>query len=220
MMHAKNVLHAAPEDEVWAAVFESLRELRDALGEAEAKLKVMGPKPVESVVAAMLTLVRNYLGRHRASFTRHMANQSRHAEADWPGLPRAALELLALREAVEALSAPLNSYARNGDELPSYEVHSDAWDFGWGTIGDLRIQPYDRRQPQVSWKVLLTALQSELPSIRLLAIDHVATSGNSKATQELITLLADPDEGVRSRAALALRTMPRAAARAEDVPGS
>jgi hypothetical protein len=214
MTHAKNVLHAAPEDEVWAEVFESLRELRDALAATQAKLKVTGPKPVESALEAMLTLVRNYLARHKASFTRHMANHSWHAQADWPGLPRAALELLALREAVEALSAPLNSYARNGDQLPSYEVHSDAWDFGWGTVGDLRNQPYDRRQPKLSWEVLLSALQSELPSIRLLAIDHIATSGSRKATQELMTLLADPDEGVRSRAALALRTMPRAAPRA------
>lgn len=113
-------------------------------------------------------------------------------QAEWPGLPRASLELLALRETLAALVYPLNHCGvgqdfRNGQGPRSDQI--DLWDFAGSQLAHPPSEhnrslsdAYRRRPPgsaaagvdEVPTTVLSTALGSRLSSLRIAAFEELA----------------------------------------------
>ncbi|MEU2874605.1 HEAT repeat domain-containing protein [Streptomyces olivoreticuli] len=238
VMSSKNVFHVGLENEVWGAVFNSLRGLRSDLEDAYTELAVTGPDTVRAVIDAMLTTVRNYLGRHETSFMRHMHRaESWHAQWDWPGLPRASLELLALRESLAALIEPLNRYVsrdrqsthrswlgylshfingfnQNRPDGEYYISLADAYlNFPVGAAAS--------GAPRLSMNILSAALQENLPSVRMAAfeeIGHLATEGNEEASTVVLDLLTSRDSTLQKRAQLTLQRLPQHVITSRHIP--
>ncbi|ARH89430.1 S1 family peptidase [Streptomyces sp. MOE7] len=227
MMSSKNVLHVGLEFEVWGAVFESLRGLRSALEDAYTELAATGPDAVRAVIDAMLTTVRNYLGRHETSFMHHMHRaESWHGQWDWSGLPRASLELLALRESLAALTEPLSRFVSRDRR----NTHP-----GWLGYLSLLINGFNRYRPdseyhtsladaylnfpvgaaasgvpRLSMSVLSAALQENLASVRMAAFEEIgrlAEEGHEEAGAVVLDLLTSRDSTVRKRAQTILQKL-------------
>ena len=227
MMLSKGVLHDDLYFEAWQAVFFSLRELRTTLAEAYTELVVTGPEPVRAAVDAMLTTVRGYLGRHEASFHRHASETTgtwMQVQDSWPGLPRASLELLAVRETLDALIYPLNQYADNGEvdaarfTTPQPDAQSPASRYLARPLGDAAAGT-----PPVSMTVLATALESEPRSLRMAALEEIAQraeQGDVSAARVLLDLMSHQDNVLRTRAKtmLMLPRLPAEAVEAHHVP--
>ncbi|MFF3158653.1 serine protease [Streptomyces sp. NPDC057910] len=228
MMLSKGVLHDSLYFEMWTAVFKSLRELRTALTEAYTELVVTGPEPVRAAVDAMLTTVRGYLGRHEASFERHAAEATGNwmqVQDSWPGLPRASLELLAVRETLDALIYPLNQYAENGEADASRFTPPglNRRNPGAPSSSYLRRPVGDAASgtPLVSMTVLATALESEPRSLRMAALEEIAQraeQGDIPAARALLDLMSHQDDVLRIRARSMLLRLPSDAAEARHVP--
>ncbi|MFE9459151.1 hypothetical protein [Streptomyces californicus] len=225
MMLGKGVLHAHLDHEKWGIVFPSLRELRTGLEDAYTELVVTGPEPARAAVDAMLTTVRGYLGRHEASFNRHEAEAAgtwMQVQDSWPGLPRASLELLAMRETLDALIYPLKQYADNGEtdaaRFTSSQPYamSPASRFLYRSPGGAA-----SGAPLVSMTVLATALESELRSLRMAALEEIAQraeQGDIPAGRVLLDLMSHQDDVLRTRAKSMLPRLPPKAAEARHVP--
>ncbi|WP_269857001.1 trypsin-like peptidase domain-containing protein [Streptomyces sp. RPT161] len=225
MMLSKGALHDDLHFEVWRAVFGSLRELRTALTEAYTELVVTGPEPVRAAIDAMLTTVRGYLGRHEASFDRHAAETTgtwMQVQDSWPGLPRASLELLAVRETLDALVYPLNQYVDNSEvdasrfTPPHSNRQSVSSSYLRCPVGDAA-----SRTPMVSMAVLATALESEPRSLRMAALEELAQRaerGNVPAARVLLDLMSHQDDVVRTRAKTMLPRLPSEAAERSHIP--
>ncbi|MFF5090445.1 HEAT repeat domain-containing protein [Streptomyces niveus] len=242
MMRSKNVLRVPLDEEIWDGVFHSLRELRNALTDAYTELLATGPDSVRAVIDAMLTVVRNYLGRHETSFALHMSQSPQHGQVhyqfEWPDLPRASLELLALRESLAALIEPLDHFTTSPEAQPSWELtigHSDRLSIateetpGWFGGGGYSLLYAFLRQPagaaagapRLSMTVLLTAFGQNLPSVRMAALEEIAqraTQGEEEAGSVVLDLLASPDSTLRHRAQITLPHLPQHLIKPGHVP--
>ncbi|MFJ5686730.1 HEAT repeat domain-containing protein [Streptomyces sp. NPDC093099] len=244
MMRSKNVLHDDMEHEIFKVVFRSLRELRDALADAYAEIVVTGPEQILAVIDAMLTAVRSYLGRHEGSLKLHdQAHPSpvwHVMQAEWPGLPRASLELLALRETLAALVYPLNHCGvgqdlRNGQGPRSDQI--GLWDFAGSQLAHPPSEhnrslsdAYRRRPPgsaaagvdEVPTTVLSTALGSRLSSLRIAAFEELAERakrGETDAARPLLDALDDEHEDLAARARAAVHAgLPNQAGESRHLP--
>ncbi|MFD4175215.1 hypothetical protein [Streptomyces anulatus] len=225
MMLGKGVLHADLDHEKWDIVFSSLRELRTSLEDACTELVVTGPEPVRAAVDAMLTTVRCYLGRYEASFDRHDAEATgtwMQRQDSWPGLPRASLELLALRETLDALIYPLKQYADNGETDAAR--FTPAQPYAPSPADRFLCRPPGAAAsgtPLVSMTVLATALESEPRSLRMAALEEIAQraeQGDIPSTRVLLDLMSHQDDVLRTRAKSMLPRLPPKAAEARHVP--
>ncbi|MYX04229.1 MULTISPECIES: HEAT repeat domain-containing protein [unclassified Streptomyces] len=243
MMNSKNALHAALEDEVWGAVFKSLREIRKALEDASTELAVTGPDAVRAVTDAMLTTVRNYIGRHETPYAHHMSHGTGiwpQDQLNWPGLPRASLELLAVRESLAALIEPLNRYVSRDRQGKLLTRGRDLWaiassgldpDYlklerhGYGslTTAHLRfpIGAAASGAPRLSMTTLSAALQENIPSVRRAAFEEIgrlATEGNEEASAVVLDLLVCRDITLQKRAQLTLQRLPQHVITSRHIP--
>ncbi|WP_190086390.1 S1 family peptidase [Streptomyces longisporoflavus] len=231
MMRSKGVLHDDLDFEMWEVVFRSLRELRTALADAYTELVVTGPESVRAAIDAMLTTIRSYLGRHETSFHHHSTEGTGswlQVQNSWPGLPRASLELLAVRETLAALIYPLNQYAEKG-EVTEPAADGNVW--AAASIELTTTQPTylsparayygfvaghaASGAPLVSMTVLATALESELRSLRTAALEEIAYragQGDIPAARALLDLLGHQDRELRTRAENTLHELPLDAA--------
>src|ERR1700693_1050131 len=95
MLRSKSALYADLDNEIWGAVFASLRILRDCLAATRGKLGVNGPRSVLALLDLMVEAARGYLGKHEASYIRFMQSERQdlvpaHREGKWPELHDAA----------------------------------------------------------------------------------------------------------------------------------
>ncbi|MEV8597355.1 serine protease [Streptomyces sp. NPDC052012] len=231
MVRSKGVLHDDLDFEMWKVVFRSLRELRTALADAYTELVVTGPESVRAAIDAMLTTIRSYLGRHETSFNRHSTEATgswMQVQNSWPGLPRASLELLAVRETLAALIYPLNQYADKG-EVAEPGADGNVWlaaSIELTTAQPTYLSPARAYYgyvaghaasgaPPVSMTVLATALESELRSLRMAALEEIAQragQGDIPAARVLLDLLGHQDRELRTRAENTLHELPPDAA--------
>ena len=122
LLRTKAVLYAAMDNELWMYVFPSLKELRQTLSDAASELATRGPESVYAIVDLMAVAIRDYVSEYETKYVLHMQSplcntSPAHWEREWPELVDAARGLIALRELLVAAIEPLNSYARQGDEV-------------------------------------------------------------------------------------------------------
>ena len=122
LLRSRGVLYAQLDDESWQQVFASLRGLRDTFAACYAEVIATGPAHVAALVDIMLTATRDYVTRHEANYSRHMADRPgdqslAHWEREWPGREAAGLDLLALREVLVGAVEPLNAFVHAEDQM-------------------------------------------------------------------------------------------------------
>ena len=120
-LEGKRVLFARIEDELWGHVFDSLRQIREALVKVCGSLTTKGPRDVKAATDFMQDLVVSYLAEYEADFMRFMDTPSlqqiprSHREREWPRLGEASDDLIALRKVLHAIIENLNKYAQAGE---------------------------------------------------------------------------------------------------------
>lgn len=198
MLSSKNVLYVEMDNGISKYGFASLRELRKAPADTRAIILVNGPRHIAILVDVMLTAVRNYLGRHETSYIKYMDENKQgkslgNWDLKWPGLYRAALEPVALREVHVGAIASLSAFAKQQEKIDwaskscMQEYIIDNTSLA-ETPSFSAVRPVSKELIGVH-STIIDALRSDVLSTRVAAVDELAKRMGPQVVAALIKAL-------------------------------